>query len=327
MPINGYCLIKPCSLETLSLMSLALSIIMSIVSSASPLLLAALGELVCESAGVLNLGLEGLMLIGAVTGFMVSFATGSTVLGALAAPVAGALAAALFAVLTLKLLANQVATGLALALFGTGLSALLGASFVGHTVARLPALFPATLSADPSWRVLFGYDALVYMSLALVPLTAQFLRHTRMGLIMRAVGENDEAAHALGYDVVLTRFLATLYGGALAGLAGAYFSLCLTPMWAERLTAGRGWIALALVVFAAWQPWRLLAGALLFGAVMTLELHAKASGLHLLPPEILAMMPYLATILALTLIAIRQKTRFGLPIPTAPKSLGHAFKA
>lgn len=281
------------------------AVVMAVAAAATPILLAGLGELVAERAGVLNLGVEGMMLVGAVTGFAAALTSGSLAFGLLAAALAGAAMALLFAALALGLAANQVATGLALTIFGTGLSSLLGASFVGRTVPRLGPLLPEAVAAHPYARVLLGHDALVYLALALASGAALFLRRTRAGLILRAVGESDASAHALGHAVLRVRTLAALFGGALAGLGGAYFSLALTPMWADRLTAGRGWIALALVVFASWRPGRLVLGAYLFGVVMTLELHAKAAGLGLVAPEFLAMLPYLATLLVLVLLSAR----------------------
>jgi simple sugar transport system permease protein len=301
--------------------ALLVSFLMTVAMAATPILLASLGELVAEKAGVLNLGLEGMMLVGAVAGFATASATGVTHLGLLAAMLGGIAMSLLFAALTLGLSANQVATGLALTIFGIGASSLIGAPFVGRTIARLGPVFPQALAEHPVLRVLFGYDLLVYLSLALTAAIAWWLRHTRPGLILRAVGESDTSAHSIGYPVLAVRTGAVAFGGALAGLAGAYFSLVLTPMWADRLTAGRGWIALALVVFAAWRPVRLLAGAYLFGAVMTFELHAKAAGITLLPPEVLAMLPYLATILVLTLISVRP----GRVAAAAPACLGKAF--
>ncbi|MGO4284193.1 ABC transporter permease [Bosea sp. TAB14] len=287
------------------------------------MLLASLGELVAEKSGVLNLGVEGMMLCGAVAGFAVAFSSGSMALGLLAAILAGVAAAMVFAVLALSLTANQVATGLALTIFGIGASSLIGAGFVGRTVQRLGPIFPAALSEHPILRIVFGQDVVVYLSLALVAGVSYFLRRTRAGLILRAVGENDASAHAIGYPVVAIRYAAVAFGGALAGLGGAYFSLALTPMWAERLTAGRGWIALALVVFSAWKPGRLLLGAYLFGAVMTLELQAKAAGVSWLAPEVLAMAPYLATIAVLTMMSLGRKTgRLD-----APACLGKPFTA
>ena len=303
--------------------AMLVSILMTLIAASTPLLLAALGELITEKAGVLNLGVEGMMLCGAVAGFAVAFSTGSTGIGLVAAAFAGVAASMIFAVLALSLMANQVATGLALTIFGIGASSLIGAGFVGRTIARLQPVFPAALSEHPILRVIFGHDILVYLSLALVAGVSWFLRRTRPGLILRAVGENDASAHAIGYPVVAIRYAAVAFGGALAGLGGAYFSLALTPMWADRLTAGRGWIALALVVLSAWKPGRLLLGAYLFGAVMTLELQLKAAGVTWLAPEVLAMAPYLATIAVLTMMSLGRKTgRLD-----APACLGKPFSA
>ncbi len=303
--------------------AILVSILMTLVAASTPILLAALGELVTEKSGVLNLGVEGMMLCGAVAGFAVAFSTGSTMLGLVAAMAAGVATAMVFAVLTLSLTANQVATGLALTIFGIGASSLIGAGFVGRTITRLGPVFPAALSEHSWLRAIFGHDIVVYLSLALVLGVSLFLRRTRPGLILRAVGENDASAHAIGYPVIAIRYAAIAFGGALAGLGGAYFSLALTPMWADGLTAGRGWIALALVVFAAWRPGRLLLGAYLFGAVMTLELQAKAAGITWLAPELLAMTPYLATVAVLTMMSLgRRSGRLN-----APACLGKPFSA
>lgn len=275
-------------------------ILLTVITAATPLLLAALGELVTERSGVLNLGVEGMMLAGAVAGFAVTFATGSHAAGIVVAALAGAAMALLFGVLTLSLLANQVATGLALTIFGVGLSALLGSSVVGQTVTRLPPL-------------LLGQDALVYLSLLAAVAVAWFLARTRSGAVLRACGENAEAAHALGYPVIRIRYLAVLFGGAMSGLAGAFLSLAYTPLWIEEMTAGRGWIALALVVFAGWRPGRVVLGAYLFGGVTILQLHLQGSGLLRLPAEVLSMLPYLATIAVLALSAFGAKRRRGGP--------------
>lgn len=298
-------------------------VLVTIVAAATPLMIAALGELVAERAGVLNLGVEGMMLCGAVAGFAVAYSSGSVALGLVVAALAGITAALLFALLTLGFGANQVATGLALTIFGVGASSLVGAGFVGRTIERLGPLFPEALSAHPILRLVFGHDALVYLSLALVLAVSLFLRRSRAGLILRAVGENAGSAHAIGYRVLAIRVAATAFGGALAGLGGAYFSLALTPMWADRLTAGRGWIALALVVFAAWRPGRLLLGAYLFGAVATLELQAKAAGISWLAPEVLASAPYLATIVVLTMMSLGNR----MGRLDAPACLGKPFSA
>ncbi|KAA0968635.1 ABC transporter permease [Aureimonas fodinaquatilis] len=301
----------------------AVTLIVAIVASATPILIAALGELVVEKSGVLNLGVEGMMLIGAVTAFIVAVTTGVPALGAVAAMVAAAAASLIFGYLTLTLTANQVATGLALTIFGTGVSALVGADYVGMTIPAFGSVFPDALANDPIWRVLFGYSPLVYASLALTFGIGWFLKYSRAGLVLRAVGESDTSAHSIGYPVLKVRYFAVLFGGAMAGLGGSYFSLVLTPMWAERLTSGRGWIAIALVVFAAWQPNRLLLGAYLFGAVITLELQAKAAGWSGLAPEFLTSLPYIATILVLALISARKTSAKN----AAPACLGKPFRA
>lgn len=301
--------------------AILISILVTVVGAATPILLAGLGELVVEKSGVLNLGVEGMMLVGAVTGFAVTTMTGATFVGIVAAALAAAGASMIFGYLTLTLTANQVATGLALTIFGIGLSSLMGAGFVGQTVERIGPLFPPALAEHEHLRILFGYDPVVYFSFAMTLVVAWFLRRTRAGLILRAVGENDVSAHSIGYSVIAVRYMAVAFGGAMAGIGGCYYSLVLTPMWAERLTAGRGWIALALVVFSAWRPMRLLAGAYLFGVVMTLELHAKAAGFEYVPPEFLAAMPYLATIVVLALISLRKSVG-----SQAPACLGQPFK-
>jgi general nucleoside transport system permease protein len=248
--------------------------------------------------------------------------TGSGTLGIVAGAGAGALMALGFGLLTLTLLANQVATGLALTIFGIGLSALIGSPFVGTPLPRLPRLDVAGLSDLPVvGPLLFGHDALVYLGLAMVPAVAWFLARTRAGLVLRAVGENHDAAHGLGYDVVRVRYAALAFGGAMAGIGGAYLSIAYTPMWIEQMVAGRGWIALALVVFAAWKPWRLLVGAYLFGGVSILGLHAQGGALFDVPAQVLSMLPYIATVVVLTVISSRTG-RQGL---AAPGSLGKPF--
>ncbi len=279
-------------------------ILVTVIGAATPLLLAALGELVVERSGVLNLGIEGMMLAGAVTAFATAITTGSSGLGIVTGALAGAALALIFAVLTMSLLANQVATGLALTIFGIGLSALLGSGFVGTPAKGLPRLAVPGLSDLPVvGPLLFSHDVLVYLAVFMVAAVAWFLARARAGMVLRAVGESHEAAHAIGYSVIRIRYLAILFGGAMAGLGGAFLSLSYTPMWIEQMTAGRGWIALALVVFASWRPWRVLLGAYLFGGVTILQLYAQGSGLFHLPAQLLSMLPYLATILVLTIIS------------------------
>jgi simple sugar transport system permease protein len=285
-------------------LEVAVPVLLTIISAATPLLLAGIGELVVERSGVLNLGVEGMMLAGAVTAFAVAFATGSYTAGIVAGALAGMLLALIFGVLTLTLVSNQVATGLALTLFGLGLSALLGAGFVGSPIQPLPKLAIPGLSDIPVLGpVVFGQDALVYLSVALTIGVAWFLKRTRGGMILRACGNSDVSAHSIGYDVIRIRYLAVLFGGVCAGVGGAFLSLAYTPMWVENMTAGRGWIALALVVFASWRPLRLLAGAYLFGGVTILQLYVQGMGGIGVPSQVMSMLPYLATIVVLTIIS------------------------
>ena len=304
-------------------MDLLSNILISVMIAATPLVLAATGELVAERAGVLNLGVEGMMVIGALAAFAGLIKTGSLLVAILLATCAGASMAGLFGLITLSLRANQVAAGLALTMFGLGLSALWGQGYSGLSVQSFPRLEIAGLS-DLPWigKLLFQQDALLYASLALVAAVAFLMEKTRLGLILRAIGENHDAAHAIGHPVIAYRYGATLFGGALAGLGGAYLSLVETPLWAERMTAGRGWIALALVVFAAWRPWRLLGGAYLFGAVTILQLHSQALGIKI-DAQVLSMLPYLVTVVVLVIIS-RDKMRVKL---TAPACLGKPFHA
>jgi len=300
----------------------AVPVLLTVITASTPLLFAAVGELVAEKAGVLNLGVEGMMLVGAIAAFAAASSSGSGTVGVLAGAGAGAAMALIFAVLTLSLYANQVATGLALTIFGIGASALIGAGFVGFARAPLPQLdLPYVSDLPVLGPILFGQDALVYLSFALLLLVAWFLARTRAGLILQAVGENHASAHALGHHVVAVRYLAVLFGGAMAGLAGAYLSLAYTPMWAENMTAGRGWIAVALVVFATWRPWRLLLGAYIFGGITILQLHAQGAGIHV-PSQFMSMLPYLATVLVLALMS-GAGARLRL---NAPGCIGRVFR-
>jgi simple sugar transport system permease protein len=304
-------------------MDFALDVILGIMVAATPLLYAALGELVAEKSGVLNLGVEGMMVMGAIAAFSTTIGTGSHALGVLAGAGAGALMAFLFGVVALTLRANQVASGLALTIFGLGLSALWGQGYTGLSTGRFPRPDAEWVAAIPViGRLLAALDPLVYLSFALVAAVAWFLKYSRYGLILRAVGENHDAAHTVGYPVLLCRYCAVLFGGALAGVAGAYLSIVQTPLWVEKMTAGRGWIALAIVVFAAWRPWRLVLGTYLFGGITVLQLHSQALGVKI-DAQVLSMLPYLATILVLVLIS-RDKAKVRL---TAPDSLGKSFQA
>ncbi|MEM8700755.1 MAG: ABC transporter permease [Pseudomonadota bacterium] len=297
------------------------AVLLTVITAATPLLIAAVGELVVERSGVLNLGVEGMMIMGAVIGFAVANQTGSGSLGVIAAIAAGMAMSALFAVLVLFLVANQVATGLALTILGIGLSGMIGEAFIGVPGLDLQQLYIPVLSEIPFiGPVFFQQDALVYLSFILVAVVAYGLFRTRIGLVLRAVGDNHGSAHALGYSVVRVRFAAILFGGACAGLAGAYLSLAYTPQWVENMTAGRGWIALALVVFASWLPLRVVIGAYLFGAVSVLNLHAQALEFDI-PSQLLSSLPYLATILVLVLISANRR----LTLVNTPACLGKPF--
>lgn len=295
------------------------AILITVMTAATPLLIAAIGELVVERSGVLNLGVEGMMAVGASCGFAAAILTGNTLFGIGAAILAGIVLSAIFAFLVLGLATSQVASGLALTIFGLGLSGLIGASFVGTTRQAIPPIHMPGLSDLPGvGRLIFGQDPFVYVSLILAAATFYFLTRTRAGLNLRSIGESHSSAHALGLSVVRTRFLAILFGGACAGLAGAYLSLVYTPFWSPGMTAGRGWIALALVVFASWRPFRVLFGAYLFGGATVLQLHAQAASLGI-PAQALSAVPYLATIIALVLMSVG-RIRIG-----APASLGTPF--
>jgi len=302
-------------------MLIAESILLTIATAATPLLIAALGELVVERSGVLNLGVEGMMVMGAVCGFGAAFVTGSPWIGVGAGILAGVAMAALFALLTLGIAANQVATGLALTLLGLGLSGMVGEPFVGRSGAKMPVLDIPVLSDIPLiGRLIFGQDPIFYASILLVVGVSWFLFRTRAGLTLRSVGDNHGSAHALGIPVLRYRVLAVLFGGACAGLAGAHLSLVYTPQWVENMSAGRGWIALALVVFASWRPWRVVAGAYLFGAVSIGQLHAQALGIGI-PSQFLSALPYLATIVVLVLISRNRR----LTLINTPACLGQPF--
>jgi simple sugar transport system permease protein len=297
------------------------ALIATTLNAGTPLALAALGIVISERSGVVNLGIEGIMLVAAVLGFSAVYWSGAYTLGFIAGAIAGSLLALIFGALTVGLLTNQFATGLALALFGAGLSAFLGQPMQGVTLParggdgiplldQIPLIGPALFSAH--W--------LAYGAIALAGAVAWFLFRTRGGLVLRAVGESPESAHALGMPVRRIRLSALAFGGACAGLAGAYLSTVYTPLWSEGMVAGRGWIALALVTFGTWRPGRVLAGAYLFGGVTMLQLHLQGLGVEV-PTELLAMTPYIATIVVLALIS-RNPRWIRLNMPSA---LGKPF--
>ncbi len=301
-------------------MELVEAIILAVLAASTPLLIAATGELVAERSGVLNLGVEGMMIMGAACGFVGAWLTGSILIGAICGMAAGTLMSLIFALMALGLAVNQVATGLALTILGVGLSGLIGSGFVGERVGTAQPLYIPGLTDMPLiGRVLFGENGFIYFSVALIVGVWWFLYRTRPGLILRACGDNHVSAHALGYPVLRIRTLAVMFGGACAGLAGAYLPLAYTPFFIPGMTAGRGWIALALVVFSSWRPGRLVVGAYLFGAVTILQLHAQGWGIGI-PSQFMSALPYLATVIVLVLLS---RARTGGS--TAPAALGTVF--
>jgi ABC-type uncharacterized transport system permease subunit len=305
----------------MSFSSPILPIVASTVAAATPLIYAALGETVVEKAGVLNLGIEGMMLVGAVAGFAANLASGSATLGFIAAAVAGIALSLIFGFLTLSLQTNQVATGLALTLFGIGLSAFAGHGLAGTPIQGLKGIKIPFLSDIPIiGDLLFHYDFMAYLSIILFLAVNWFLTKSHAGLKMRAIGESPAVAHSIGHPVIRTRYLTIMFGGATAGIAGAYLSTVQTPMWVEGMTAGKGWIALALVVFGTWKPLRVVCGAYLFGGVTVLQLYAQGFGFGI-PSEFLSMLPYAATIVVLVIICRNPKTI----LLNQPVSLGVSF--
>lgn len=304
-------------------MDLYVAIFQGIIIASTPLVLAAIGELIVEKSGVLNLGVEGMMIIGAVASFIVTHETGSHLMGILAAIIASGLIAVIFGILTQYLLSNQVATGLALTLFGLGLASLIGQSYSGISLKAFPILEVTILSDIPIiGGMLFSFDYLVYLSVLIVFATYLFLKKTKAGLILIATGDNHDSAHSLGYSVKKIRLLSIIYGGACAGLGGAYLSLVQTPMWVENMTAGRGWIALAIVVFAVWRPLWIFVGAYIFGGITIIQLHIQAIGVNIIA-QYMSMLPYIVTILVLVFISMN-KNRLAV---NAPNCLNKIFKS
>ncbi|UWQ96427.1 ABC transporter permease [Rhodobacteraceae bacterium M385] len=299
------------------------TLIVALITISTPVLLAALGELIVEKSGVLNLGVEGMMIMGAVCGFIVANQSGSPTLAFIAGMAGGASLSVIFAILTQFLMSNQVATGLALTLFGLGLAALLGVGYEGQPIPEVAKPLPEMLRTIPViGPILFSHDLVTYLAIGAVFAIGYVLKHTRMGLIIRAVGESHDAAHALGYKVVRIRCAAILFGGAMAGLGGAFLSLVYVENWVQGMTAGAGWIALALVVFAAWKSGRVLFGAWLFGGIAALQLRLQAAEVPV-PVSLLDASPYLVTIIVLVVMSSdRAKAAIN-----APAALGKTFHA
>jgi len=300
-----------------------IELLMAVILSSLPILYAATGELVVEKSGILNLGVEGMMLMGAVIASITVIVTGNPYLAIITGALSGVITSFIFGFFTLILATNQVATGLALTIFGTGLSGLIGAEYVGKAISRLdPVRVPFLNEIPVLGYILFTHNILVYLGFIIVFIVGWFLYKTKSGLILRAVGNNPESAHALGYSVISIRFLSVMFGGFMAGLGGSFLPLVLTPHWAEGMTAGKGWIALALVVFASWRPLRIPVGALLFSGITVMQLVGQARGWSL-PSQFLSMLPYLATIVVLVLISRNKE----FSIINAPASLGKIFIA
>jgi simple sugar transport system permease protein len=297
------------------------ALILTIIATSIPLLLAATGELISEKSGVLNLGVEGMMLSGAVGALAAVLWLENPYFGIIAGAISGIFMATIFSFFTINLMTNQVATGLGLTIFATGLTGLAGAPLVGKTITSLPKIEILFLSDIPFiGPILFKQDLIAYLSIAIIVLATYFLKYTKSGMILRAVGDDHHSAHSIGYSVKKIRWFATSFGGMCAGISGAYIPLVLTPHWSEGMTAGRGWIALALVVFASWIPWRIIVGALIFGGITIAQLVGQARGWPI-PSQILSMMPYIATIIALTMISGRISKNKSI----VPASLGKPF--
>ncbi|MBE7418716.1 MAG: ABC transporter permease [Ideonella sp.] len=304
--------------------ALIASVIAATLVAGTPLIIVAIGELVVERSGVLNLGAEGMMAVGAVAAFATAHAGSSPAAAGLVGMLAGIAVSLLFGYVCLTMQANQVASGLALAILGVGLAAFFGKPFESAPLPSVPPLrIPLLADLPLLGPALFNHQALVYVSWALVAGVAWFLQRSRPGLVLRAVGESPTAAHAVGYRVVAIRYAAVAFGGAMAGLGGAFLSVYYTPLWAEGMVAGRGWIALALVVFATWRPLRVMLGAYLFGGVLVSQLFVQGAGLRLeVPAQLLSALPYVATIVVLVLISRNPATI----LLNSPASLGQAFR-
>lgn len=303
-------------------MTLIIAIVAGTIIAATPLVFAALGELVVEKSGVLNLGIEGMMLIGAVFAFWAVFAGLPMPVAILIGALSGAAASLIFGVLALTFMTNQYAAGLALAIFGGGVSAFIGRGFGSTPIPSLARLDIPFLSDIPVLGpMFFRFDPLVYLGLFMVVAVSWFLYKTKAGLILRTIGESPQSAHAIGQPVIRIRYMAVLFGGAMAGIGGAYLSVAYTPLWVENMTAGKGWIALALVVFSTWRPTRLLVGAWLFGGMTILQLQGQAIGLRV-PSELLSAVPYLATIVVLVIISRNRQ----LLMLNFPASLAKPFR-
>jgi len=304
-------------------MTMFIAILSAAVIAGTPLLFATLGEVFTERAGILNLGVEGMMSVGAVVGFMVTYSTGSLFLGVICAAIAAALVSVIHAFLSISLRVSQVVSGLTITIFGTGLSGFLGKNFVGLPLKNkfMPINIPLLKDIPIIGSVFFKQDILVYISYLIIPILFIYLYKTRFGLNLRSIGENPAAADALGVNVYFLRYMYTIFGGAMAGIGGAYVSLSMSPSWLENMVAGRGWIAVALVIFASWDPVKAILGAYLFGGVQALGFRLQALGFVAVSPYFLSMLPYIFTILILILTTIQTIKKHR----SAPEQLGIAY--
>jgi len=294
------------------------NILAAAIRSGTPLLFATLGEIITERSGILNLGLEGLMLIGAIFGFIAAYTLQNVYLAFILAMVAGALFSLIHAFVTISLRANQTVSGLALTMLGTGVSGMIGRNYIGQVAPKFSKIDLPLLSKIPLiGKVFFSHDVLVYVSYILVAVTSYFLFKTRLGMNLRAVGEEPAAADSAGINVFLTRYLATIMGGALTAAGGAYLSLAYTSMWIENMSAGRGWIAIALVIFSMWEPYKAMIGSYLFGGIMALQLHLQAEGKINISSNLLMMLPYLTTLIVMIVFSFNEKFRKRVGAPSA----------
>ncbi len=295
---------------------LVVAILQAAVRAGTPLLFVCIGEIYAERSGILNVGLEGMMLVGAIAGFTVSFIIGNPVAGVIAAAIAGAAFSLIHAYVTITLRADHIVSGLTLTILGTGISGFFGKPMIGQVGPGFDRLAVPVLAKIPVvGSVLFPQDAMVYLSYVLVPIAWWVMYKTHLGLAIRSVGESPGTADSLGVSVTRIRYGCVLFGGAMAGLGGAYLSLAYTTMWIEQMSGGRGWITLALVIFAGWNPARAVLGAYLFGGADALQLRIQAVGLEL-PTYFLMMLPYVLTI-AILVLAARASLRRRLGAPAA----------
>ena len=304
-------------------MEILASTVAAAVRSGTPLLYATLGEIITERSGVMNLGLEGLMLIGAITGFVGAYMFQNSFIALALALLVGAVLSSLHAFVVITLRANQVVSGLALTMLGTGVSGLVGRRYIGEVAVRFKEIKIPFLSDLPFLgKCVFSHDLLVYLSMALTVAIYVFLFKTKAGMALRAVGEEPSAADSRGINVFAVRYLATIIGGAITSVGGAYLSLAYTSMWIENMSAGRGWIAIALVIFSAWGPFKGMIGSYLFGGVMAVQLRLQAGGKVTVSSNLLMMLPYVITLVTMVLFSLSRKFRKGLG---APAALGTAY--